>query len=81
MERSLNDVMRWPWEEAFRRHLRRLVAEGEIRDDVVTIGPWWNRDSSVELDAVGWHRLPVLPCCSAMPAKATAPRYRPAYVS
>ena len=41
------------WEEAFRQHLRRLVARGEIAKDVVVIGPFWTSGKdSVEIDAV-----------------------------
>jgi len=53
VESSLNDVMGRPWEDAFRWHLRRLIAAGEVRDDIVAVGPWWTKDGSVELDAVG----------------------------
>jgi AAA+ ATPase superfamily predicted ATPase len=38
------------WEEAFREHLRRLAASGDLGAEVVAVGPWW-RDGE-EIDAV-----------------------------
>lgn len=50
---ELDDFMGPRWEEAFRQHLRRLVARGEIAKDVVVIGPFWTSGKdSVEIDAV-----------------------------
>jgi AAA+ ATPase superfamily predicted ATPase len=50
---SLDDHMGGPWEEAFRDHLRRLAAAGELGDDVVAIGPFWtSADDPTEIDAV-----------------------------
>jgi hypothetical protein len=51
--RSLDDHMGGPWEEAFRDHLRRLAAAGDLGDDVVAIGPFWtSADDPTEIDAV-----------------------------
>jgi AAA+ ATPase superfamily predicted ATPase len=47
---SLDDLMGPRWEEAFRQHLRRLAAGGEL-GDVVAIGPFWSGGSD-EIDAV-----------------------------
>ncbi len=51
--KSLDDHMGGPWEEAFRDHLRRLAAAGELGDDIVAIGPFWtSADDPAEIDAV-----------------------------
>jgi AAA+ ATPase superfamily predicted ATPase len=50
---SIDDHMGGPWEEAFRDHLRRLAAAGELGDDVIAIGPFWTAGAdSAEIDAV-----------------------------
>jgi AAA+ ATPase superfamily predicted ATPase len=46
---SLDDHMGPRWEEAFRQHLRRLAARGEL-GEVVAVGAYWNGDT--EIDAV-----------------------------
>lgn len=48
----LNDHMGDPWEEMCRAFLRRIAAEGSLPVDVSTVGRWWNRDNSVEIDVV-----------------------------
>lgn len=52
LERALDDHLGHAWEEAFRDHLRRLAFAGELGDDVVAVGPWWQPDGGNELDAV-----------------------------
>jgi AAA+ ATPase superfamily predicted ATPase len=53
LEESIDDHMGGPWEEAFRDHLRRLAAEGELGDGVVAIGPFWTAAADPsEIDAV-----------------------------
>jgi len=50
---SLDDHMGGPWEEAFRAHLRRLAAAGELGKDVVGVGPFWtSAEDPAEIDAV-----------------------------
>jgi uncharacterized protein len=60
---ELDDFMGERWEVAFRDHLARLAAAGELGDEVVGIGRWWRDTPSVEIDAValaGRDRRPVL---------------------
>jgi uncharacterized protein len=48
----LDDHMGARWEDAFRAHLRRLAAAGELAPEVVRIGPFWSEHPAVEIDAV-----------------------------
>ena len=50
MAGELDDFMGGRFEEAFRQHLRRLAADGEL-GDVVAIGPFWAGGAD-EIDAV-----------------------------
>lgn len=54
--RGLDDHMGPRWEEAFRDHLRRLAAAGELGEDMVAVGPFWassdDAGSQNEIDAV-----------------------------
>lgn len=50
---SLDDHMGGPWEEAFRAHLRRLAASGDLGEGIVAIGPFWTAGADPgEIDAV-----------------------------
>ena len=50
---SLDDHMGGPWEEAFRDHLRRRAASGDLGPGVVAIGPFWTAAADPgEIDAV-----------------------------
>lgn len=51
--KSLDDHMGGPWEEAFRAHLRRLAAGGDLGEDIVAIGSFWTAGADPgEIDAV-----------------------------
>jgi AAA+ ATPase superfamily predicted ATPase len=50
---DLDDHMGPRWEEAFRHHLRRLAARGELGEGVVAVGPFWSHGQDpVEIDAL-----------------------------
>ncbi len=50
---SLDDHMGRPWEEAFRDHLRRRAAAGDLGPGIVAIGPFWTAAADPsEIDAV-----------------------------
>lgn len=53
------------YEEAFRDHLWRRAARGDLGDGVISIGPWWRTDGQDQIDAVALAepdhtRIPVL---------------------
>lgn len=50
--KELDDHMGGRWEGAFREHLVRLAAAGELGGEVVDIGRWWRDSPPVEIDAV-----------------------------
>jgi AAA+ ATPase superfamily predicted ATPase len=50
---SIDGHMGGPWEEAFRDHLRRRIAAGELGDGIVAVGPFWTAAADPgEIDAV-----------------------------
>jgi uncharacterized protein len=50
---SIDDHMGGPWEVAFRDHLRRRAAAGDLGEGVVAIGPFWTAAADPsEIDAV-----------------------------
>ena len=65
---DFDDYMGSRYEEAFRCHLRRLAAAGQIDQQIVDIGEWWRiqgepNDDPCQLDAValaGRRAVPVL---------------------
>ena len=77
---SLDDHMGGPWEEAFRDHLRRLAAAGELGEDIVAIGPFWtSADDPAEIDAValaGRRREAVLLGEAKWSKRVNAPKLR-----
>jgi len=52
LEQSLDDHMGARWEEAFREHVRRLAAAGELGEEVVAVGSFWVDHPPVEIDCV-----------------------------
>jgi AAA+ ATPase superfamily predicted ATPase len=76
---ELDDFMGERWETAFRDHLVRLAAAGELGDDIVDIGRWWRDTPSVEIDAValaGGDRRPVLVGEAKWARRVDGPRLR-----
>jgi AAA+ ATPase superfamily predicted ATPase len=49
---SLDDFMGDRWEDIVTRHVRRLATDSVIGPDIVAVGRWWNKTSSVEIDIV-----------------------------
>lgn len=49
---QLDDHMGDRWEDAFRQHLLRMAAAGELGGAIVDVGRWWQDGPPVEIDAV-----------------------------
>jgi AAA+ ATPase superfamily predicted ATPase len=53
MIESIDDHMGGLWEDAFRSHLRKLAASGDLAPGVVAVGPFWTAAADPsEIDAV-----------------------------
>jgi len=52
LEKQLDDHMGDRWEGAFRQHLVRLAAAGDLGEEIVDVGRWWQDSPPVEIDAV-----------------------------
>jgi uncharacterized protein len=52
LSEQLNDHMGGRWESAFREHLVRLAASGDLGAEIVDIGRWWQDSPPTEIDAV-----------------------------
>ena len=50
---GIDDHMGAIWEEMCRDFVRRRAAQGALPVPVSSVGRWWNRDNSVEVDVVG----------------------------
>jgi AAA+ ATPase superfamily predicted ATPase len=62
---DIDDHLGDAYEEAFREHLRRVAAGGELGEGVVAVGPWWREGGQGQIDAVvlartGRTSMPVL---------------------
>jgi len=53
---GLDDYMGEKWEEMCLDFVRDLAAAGRLPVEVSKVGPWWNRDHSVQVDIVGLER-------------------------
>jgi AAA+ ATPase superfamily predicted ATPase len=53
LTKALDGQMGRPWEDAFRAHMRRLAASGDLGEDIVAIGPFWTAaEDPGEIDLV-----------------------------
>ena len=52
LTKQLDDHMGDRWEAAFRQHLVRLAAAGDLGPEIVDVGRWWQDAPPVEIDAV-----------------------------
>jgi AAA+ ATPase superfamily predicted ATPase len=50
---GLPNYMGQPWEEMCRDFVRRQAIRGRLPVEVSSVGRWWTRDNSVEIDVVG----------------------------
>lgn len=52
LSEQLDEHMGERWEAAFRQHLLRLAADGELGPAIVDVGRWWQDGPPIEIDAV-----------------------------
>jgi uncharacterized protein len=52
LTKQLDDHMGDRWESAFRQHLLRLAAAGDLGPEIVDVGRWWQDSPPIEIDAV-----------------------------